>query len=437
MIRILDFAEVTAEEVFARSEPTADVSDIVAAIIRDVRENGDEAVIRYAVKFDGVDPAGFVLELSEEEKSGALRSLDETDPGLTDILRKAAANIAGFCSRQLREGFTMESGPGKITGQKVMPLERAGIYVPGGTAAYPSTVLMDSIPALTAGCKEIIMTTPPNADGSIEPAVIAAAVIAQETVPGAGSVRIFRTGGAQAVAALAYGTESIPAVDKIVGPGNAFVAEAKRQVFGKVAIDMIAGPSEILVVSDGKSDPDVVAADMLSQAEHDKNASAVLVTDSAELAQAVAVSIETQLRSLEREEIARASIEKNGKIIIAADLGQAVDIANEIAPEHLELCVDDPFELFGKVKNAGSVFLGRSCPEALGDYFAGPNHTLPTSGTARFSSPLSVEDFVKTMQFIHYTDGALAEVADDIAALARKEGLTGHARSVLIRSEKG
>ena len=411
MIRILDFAEVTAEEVFARSEPTADVSDIVAAIIKDVRENGDEAVIRYAVKFDGVDPAGFVLELSEEEKSGALRSLDETDPGLTDM--------------------------GKMTGQKVMPLERAGIYVPGGTAAYPSTVLMDSIPALTAGCKEIIMTTPPNADGSIEPAVIAAAVIAQETVPGAGSVRIFRTGGAQAVAALAYGTESIPAVDKIVGPGNAFVAEAKRQVFGKVAIDMIAGPSEILVVSDGKSDPDVVAADMLSQAEHDKNASAVLVTDSAELAQAVAVSIETQLRSLEREEIARASIEKNGKIIIAADLGQAVDIANEIAPEHLELCVDDPFELFGKVKNAGSVFLGRSCPEALGDYFAGPNHTLPTSGTARFSSPLSVEDFVKTMQFIHYTDGALAEVADDIAALARKEGLTGHARSVLIRSEKG
>ena len=436
MIKILDFDEVTAEEIFARSEPTADVSDIVADIIRDVRENGDEAVIRYAAKFDGVDPAGFVLELSEEEKSGAVRSLDETDPGLTDILRKAAANIAGFCSRQLREGFTIESGAGKITGQKVLPLERAGIYVPGGTAAYPSTVLMDSIPALTAGCKEIIMTTPPNADGSIEPAVIAAAVIAQETVPGAGSVRIFRTGGAQAVAALAYGTESIPAVDKIVGPGNAFVAEAKRQVFGKVAIDMIAGPSEILVVSDGKSDPDVVAADMLSQAEHDKNASAVLVTDSAEFAQVVAGAIETQLRSLEREEIARASIEKNGKIIIAADLGQAVDIANEIAPEHLELCVDDPFELFGKVKNAGSVFLGRSCPEALGDYFAGPNHTLPTSGTARFSSPLSVDDFVKTMQFIHYTDSALAEVADDIAALARKEGLTGHARSVLIRSGK-
>ena len=437
MIKILNFAELTAEEVFARNEPTADVSDIVSSIIKDVRENGDEAVIRYAARFDGIDPEGFVLELSSAEKSEAVRSLDKTDPGLTDVLRKAASNIAGFCRKQLREGFVIEDGPGKMTGQKVIPLERAGIYVPGGTAAYPSTVLMDSIPALTAGCREIIMTTPPNADGSIEPAVIAAAVIAQETVPGAGSVRIFRTGGAQAVAALAYGTESIPAVDKIVGPGNAFVAEAKRQVFGKVAIDMIAGPSEILVVSDGKSNPDVVAADMLSQAEHDKNASAVLVTDSAELAQEVAESIETQLRSLEREEIARASIDNNGKIIIAADIGQAVDIANEIAPEHLELCVDDPFELLSSVKNAGSVFLGRSCPEALGDYFAGPNHTLPTSGTARFSSPLSVEDFVKTMQFIHYTDSALAEVAEDIAVFARKEVLTGHARSVLIRSEKG
>ena len=437
MIRILDFAEVTAEEVFARSEPTADVSDIVAAIIKDVRENGDEAVIRYAAKFDGIDPEGFVLELSDEEKTAAIRVLDETDPGITDVMRTAAANIADFCSRQIREGFIIEDSPGTVTGQKVMPLERAGIYVPGGTAAYPSTVLMDTIPALTAGCSEIIMTTPPNADGSIEPAVTAAAVIAQETVTGSGSVRIFRTGGAQAIAALTYGTETIPAVDKIVGPGNAFVAEAKRQVFGKVAIDMIAGPSEILVVSDGKSDPEVVAADMISQAEHDKNASAVLVTDSAELAQAVADAIETQLCSLEREEIARASIENNGKIIIAADLTQAIEISNEIAPEHLELCVSDPVALFDRVKNAGSVFLGRSCPEALGDYFAGPNHTLPTSGTARFSSALSVDDFVRKVQFIQYSGEALAEVAEDIAAFARKEGLTGHARSVLIRSEKG
>ena len=437
MIRIMDFAELTAAEVFARNEATADVADIVAEIIKDVRENGDEAVIRYAAKFDGVDPDGFSLELSEKEKSEAVSMLDETDPGLTGVMRKAAANIAEFCGRQLREGFTIEDRSGRLTGQKVVPLERAGLYVPGGTAAYPSTVLMDSIPALTAGCREIVMTTPPNPDGSIEPAVIAAAVIARETVPGAGNVRIFRTGGAQAIAALAYGTESIPSVDKIVGPGNAFVAEAKRQVFGKVAIDMIAGPSEILVVSDGKSDPEVVAADMLSQAEHDKNASAVLVTDSAELAGAVAEAIEVQLRSLEREEIARASIEKNGKIIIAKDIEQAVEISNEIAPEHLELCVDDPFRIFSKVKNAGSVFLGRSCPEALGDYFAGPNHTLPTSGTARFSSALSVDDFVKKIQFIQYTDEALADVAEDIAAFARKEGLTGHARSVLIRAEKG
>ena len=437
MIRIMDFAELTAAEVFARNEATADVADIVAEIIKDVRENGDEAVIRYATKFDGVDPDGFSLELSEKEKSEAVSMLDETDPGLTGVMRKAAANIAEFCGRQLREGFTIEDRSGRLTGQKVVPLERAGLYVPGGTAAYPSTVLMDSIPALTAGCREIVMTTPPNPDGSIEPAVIAAAVIARETVPGAGNVRIFRTGGAQAIAALAYGTESIPSVDKIVGPGNAFVAEAKRQVFGKVAIDMIAGPSEILVVSDGKSDPEVVAADMLSQAEHDKNASAVLVTDSAELAGAVAEAIEVQLRSLEREEIARASIEKNGKIIIAKDIEQAVEISNEIAPEHLELCVDDPFRIFSKVKNAGSVFLGRSCPEALGDYFAGPNHTLPTSGTARFSSALSVDDFVKKIQFIQYTDEALADVAEDIAAFARKEGLTGHARSVLIRAEKG
>ena len=321
-------------------------------------------------------------------------------------------------------------------GQKVVPLERAGLYVPGGTAAYPSTVLMDSIPALIAGCSEIIMVTPPDADGSINPAIIAAAQAARNAVSGAGEVRIFKTGGAQAIAALAYGTETIPKVDKIVGPGNAFVAEAKRQVFGRVSIDMIAGPSEILVVSDGKSDPEVVAADMLSQAEHDKNASAVLVTDSAELASAVQQAIEKQLATLEREAIARPSIDNNGKIIVAEDLEQAIEISNEIAPEHLELCVDDPFEWLGKVKHAGSIFLGRNCPEALGDYFAGPNHTLPTSGTARFSNPLSVDDFVKKMQYTYYTGDALAEVAEDIAGFACKEGLTGHARSVLIRSGK-
>ena len=436
MIKIMKFADVTAEEVFARSEPTSDVSDIVSGIIEEVKADGDEAVIRYAAKFDGIDPDGFALELTEEEKEEALAKLRETDPGFTDVLSKAAANIVKFHSRQVRNSFIINDTPGVIMGQKIVPLERAGLYVPGGTAAYPSTVLMDSIPALIAGVKEIIMVTPPDADGSVNPAIVAAAAAAQETAPGTGRVRIFKTGGAQAVAALAYGTESIPKVDKIVGPGNAFVAEAKRQVYGKVAIDMIAGPSEILVISDGKSDPDIVAADMLSQAEHDKNASAVLVTDSADLAAAVAESIEKQLVRLEREEITRASIEKNGKIIIADNICQAIDISNEIAPEHLELCVDNPFDLLDSIRHAGSIFLGRNCPEALGDYFAGPNHTLPTSGTARFSNPLSVDDFIKKMQYTYYTRDALSDVAEDIAAFARKEGLTGHARSVLVRSEK-
>ena len=434
MIKILDFAELSPAEVFSRNEPVADVSDIVSEIIQDVISNGDEALVRYAAKFDGIDPAGFELELTEDERAAALASISETDPGFTETLRKAAANIVKFHTRQVRNSFIINDEPGIIMGQKVVPLERAGLYVPGGTAAYPSTVLMDTIPALIAGCSEIIMVTPPDADGSVNPAIIAAAYAAREAVPGAGSVRIFKTGGAQAVAALAYGTESVPKVDKIVGPGNAFVAEAKHQVYGKVSIDMIAGPSEILVISDGKSDPDVVAADMLSQAEHDKNASAVLVTDSAELASAVRDSIEKLLKDMEREEIARASIDRNGKIIIAENLEQAMEISNEIAPEHLELCVDDPFEWLGKVRHAGSIFLGRNCPEALGDYFAGPNHTLPTSGTARFSNPLSVDDFVKKMQYTYYTGDALAEVAEDIAGFARKEGLTGHARSVLIRS---
>ncbi len=433
MIKILDYAELTPAEVFSRNEPTVNVADAVTAIIEDVKANGDEAIVRYAAKFDGIDPEGFELELTEAEKEAALARIDETDPGFRDVLRKAAANIVKFHSKQVRNSFIINDSPGIIMGQKVVPLERAGLYVPGGTAAYPSTVLMDSIPALIAGCSEIIMTTPPDADGSINPAIIAAAEAAQEAAPASGSIRIFKTGGAQAIAALAYGTGSIPKVDKIVGPGNAFVAEAKRQVYGKVAIDMIAGPSEILVVSDGKSDPRVVAADMLSQAEHDRNASAVLVTDSAELAKAVQQEIEEQLQTLEREEIARPSIDINGKIIVAEDLDQAIEISNEIAPEHLELCVDDPFEWLGKVKHAGSIFLGRNCPEALGDYFAGPNHTLPTSGTARFSNPLSVDDFVKKMQYTYYTGDALSEVAEDIAAFARKEGLTGHARSVLSR----
>ncbi|MBO6020184.1 MAG: histidinol dehydrogenase, partial [Clostridia bacterium] len=331
--------------------------------------------------------------------------------------------------KQVRPGFIISEKEGVVTGQKVTPIERVGLYVPGGTAAYPSTVLMDAIPAKIAGCAEIVMTTPPGKDGKVNPAILAAADVA-------GVDRIFKVGGAQAIAALAYGTESVPKVDKIVGPGNAFVAEAKKQVFGVVSIDMIAGPSEILVVADGTCNPAYVAADLLSQAEHDKNASAVLVTDSPELALSVQTELERQIAQLPRREIARASIDKNGKIIVCDDLREALAVSNDIAPEHLELSLDNPFDYLDAVKNAGSIFLGKYCPEALGDYFAGPNHTLPTGGTARFSSPLSVDDFVKKSQFTYYTSDALASVSDKIALFAGKEGLDAHARSVTVRAEK-
>ena len=316
-----------------------------------------------------------------------------------------------------------------MTCQKILPLDRVGLYVPGGTAAYPSSVLMNAIPAKIAGCAEIVITTPPDKNGKVNPAILAAAKVA-------GVNRIFKVGGAQAIAALAYGTESIPKVDKIVGPGNAFVAEAKKQVFGKVAIDMIAGPSEILIVSDGTSNPSHLAADMLSQAEHDRLASAVLVTDSRELAAGVRDEIDSQLKSLDRREIAEASIENNGKIIVCGNLDEAIDIANEIAPEHLEISVDNPFDYLDRIRHAGSVFMGRNCPEALGDYFAGANHTLPTSGTARFSSPLSVDDFIKKMQYTYYTKDALKKVAKDVEFFAEKEGLTAHAKSAVIRIEE-
>ena len=314
-------------------------------------------------------------------------------------------------------------------GQKVTPIEKVGLYVPGGTAAYPSTVLMDAIPAKIAGCSEIVMVTPPSASGKVNPVILAAAKVA-------GVTRIFKMGGAQAIAALAYGTESVPRVDKIVGPGNAYVAEAKKQVFGRVSIDMIAGPSEILVVADATCNPKFVAADLLSQAEHDRMASAVLVTDTYELAEAVSAELERQIPLLPRAEIARASIDNNGKIIVAeGNLMLAIDIANEIAPEHLELSMDNPFDYLDKVKHAGSIFMGKYCPEALGDYFAGPNHTLPTSGTARFSSPLSVDDFVKKSQFTYYTRDALSKVADKVAYFAEREGLSAHARSATVRFE--
>ena len=421
MIRILDYAALGKEAVLARKADAPDVSRPVAEILAAVRQEGDAAVLRYCAAFDGM-PEGTALEVPAEEM---LAACDAVDPALLKVMQEAAENIRAFHKRQLREGFVISERNGVVLGQKVTPLARVGLYVPGGTASYPSTVLMDCIPAKLAGVPEVIMVTPAKG-GKIAPEILAAAAVA-------GVDRVFRAGGAQAVAALAYGTESIPRADKIVGPGNVYVAEAKRQVFGLVDIDMIAGPSEILILADGSCDARFVAADLLSQAEHDKNASAVLVTPSAALASAVQAELERQLALLPRAEIARASIENNGKIILVPTLDAGIAIANEIAPEHLELSVDDPFALLGKVQNAGSIFLGKYCPEALGDYFAGPNHTLPTGGTARFSSPLSVDDFVKRSQFSYYTPEALAAAGKKVARFAQAEGLDAHAESVLVR----
>jgi len=423
MIKIMKYGGVSKDEIFARVEPTFDVTDIVTDIIKNVSENGDKALFEYCEKFDKAKLDS--LEVTEAEIEEAFSIVE---PRFIEIIKTAAENITEFHKRQVRNSFILNEKDGIVTGQKITPIEKVGLYVPGGTAAYPSTVLMDSIPAKIAGCEEICITTPPSADGKVNPVILAAAKIA-------GVDRIFKIGGAQAVAALAYGTETVPKVDKIVGPGNAFVAEAKRQVFGRVSIDMIAGPSEILVIADGKSNPKFVAADLLSQAEHDKLASAVLVTDSYDLAEKVAVEIENQLKVLPREEIARTSIENNGKIIVADNILDVIEVSNEIAPEHLELCVDNPFDYLDKIKNAGSIFMGRYCPEALGDYYAGPNHTLPTSGTARFSSPLSVDDFVKKSQYTYYTKEALFKVAEDVAFFAEKEGLSAHARSATVRLE--
>ena len=423
MIRIMKYGEVANADIFARVVPEVDVQKIVSDIISDVRARGDEALYEYCEKFDKVKLSS--LEVSADEFDAAFAQME---PEFIDVLQTAAANIRQFHEKQVRNSFIITEREGVIMGQKVSPLDRVGLYVPGGTAAYPSTVLMDAIPAKIAGCGEIVITTPPGKDGKINPAILAAAKVA-------GVDRVFKVGGAQAVAALAYGTATIPCVDKIVGPGNAFVAEAKKQVFGRVAIDMIAGPSEILIVADGKSNPVHVAADLLSQAEHDKLASAVLVTDSMVLAEAVQAEVERQVRRLPRVEIASASIDNNGKIIVADNLDQAIGIANALAPEHLELCVDNPFDYLDKVKHAGSIFMGRNCPEALGDYLAGPNHTLPTGGTARFYSPLSVDDFVKKSQYTYFTREALGDVKDKVALFAEKEGLSGHARSVLSRFE--
>lgn len=421
MIKILKYGEVTNDEIFARAETSMNVEAIVTEIIENVKQNGDKALFEYCEKFDKAKLDTLLVTAEEIEEA-----VNTVEPKFLQILKTAAENIRNFHQNQKRDGFEIKGEDGIVIGQKVTPIDRAGVYVPGGTAAYPSTVLMDTIPAKIAGCREVVMVTPPSANGKVNPVILAAAKIA-------GINKIFKVGGAQAVAALAYGTESIPKVDKIVGPGNAFVAEAKKQVFGQVSIDMIAGPSEILVVADGKSEPSHVAADLLSQAEHDRLASAVLVTDSLDLANAVSDELEKQIPLLSRSEIARASIDNNGKIIVADDIEKVIDISNEIAPEHLELLVDDPFDYLQKIRHAGSIFMGRNCPEALGDYYAGPNHTLPTSGTAKFSSPLSVDDFVKKTQYTYYTREALSKVAEDVAFFAEKEGLTAHAKSAVIR----
>ncbi|MDD5931735.1 MAG: histidinol dehydrogenase [Oscillospiraceae bacterium] len=422
MIPIYEFDRISPEMLLNRDiQAEENVSAAVDGIIAAVRQRGDEALRDYTARFDGVELKD--LQVSEVEIEAAWEAVDGE---FRTTLQMAADNIRRFHEQQVHRDFVLTDRPGVVMGQRYTPIERVGVCVPRSPVAFPSTILMNVIPARIAGVSEIVLVTPPEKDGSVSASALAAAKIA-------GVTKIFKVGGAQAVAALAYGTETIPRVDKIVGPGGIFVATAKRKVFGRVAIDMIAGPSEILVIADGKCDPRWVAADLLSQAEHDVLASAVLVTDSRDLAEDVRTEVEVQLARLPRREVARRSIDDNGKIIVTESLERAVEAANLIAPEHLELCVEEPFALLPLVKNAGSIFLGRSAPEALGDYFAGPNHTLPTSGTARFSSPLSVDDFVKKSSFLYYSQEAISPVADRIADFALREGLYAHAQSVLTR----
>lgn len=424
MLKPVIYRESLKEEILFRKQiKTTEVEKTVTAILQDIRENGDKAVREYTLKFDGVCPSEFIV--SEEEIANAF-SLVSKD--YAEILKRSKENIFEFHKKQLKTGFEYKKD-GIILGQKVSAVERAGIYVPGGTAAYPSTVLMNAVPASVAGVKEIIMVTPPQKDGKIKPEVLVAAKIA-------GVDKIYKIGGAQAIGALAYGTESVPKVDVITGPGNIYVATAKKHVYGEVGIDMIAGPSEILVIADKTADPEFIAADMLSQAEHDKLATAVLLTDSEEIAQKTAVALEKRLELLPRKEIASVSLKENGKIIITKDIEEAVYVSDCLAPEHLEICTENPFEYLKKVKNAGSVFLGHFTPEATGDYYAGANHTLPTSGTAKFSSPLGVETFLKTTQYIFYERDALMCASDDIITFAESEGLGAHAESVRVRKIK-
>ncbi|NLW77929.1 MAG: histidinol dehydrogenase [Ruminococcaceae bacterium] len=422
MIDMIDSSTVDIDAMLRKREDAQpDVSAAVGEILQAVKTRGDAALLDYTERFDGVRPAA--LRVTAQEIDTAMAQVGEA---YLAILREAAENIVNFHSRQVRQGFVMAERPGIVMGQRVLPLERVGVYVPGGTAAYPSTVLMDVIPAKIAGVSQIIMVTPPEKDGSVHPNILAAAGVA-------GVTDIYKVGGAQAVAALSYGTQSIPRVDKIVGPGNIYVATAKRMVYGMVDIDMIAGPSDILIIADESADAAFVAADMLGQSEHDENAAAVLVTTSAVLAGEVQAELKKQLALLSRKEIAEASLQKNGRILLTSTIEKAAELSNKISPEHLEICVNEPFALLPAIRNAGSVFLGHYTPEALGDYFAGPNHTLPTAGTARFYSPLSVDDFVKKSSYLYYDKTALKQVADKVITFAESEGLTAHANSVAVR----
>lgn len=424
MIKTYNLKDISIGDILAREEEKINVADIVSAVIDNVKKNGDKALAEYTEKFDKVKLDSIIV--TDEEMDEAMAAVD---PEFLEIMNEAAENIRKYHRCQVRQGYALTDKQGVIIGQRVTPIEKVGVYVPGGSAPLPSSVLMNVIPAKIASVPFIAMATPPQKDGKVNPAILAAAKIAGVDV-------IYKMGGSQAIAAFAYGTETVTAVDKVVGPGNAFVAEAKRQVFGKIGIDMIAGPSEVLVIADGSCNPKVVAADMLSQAEHDKMASAILVTDSAGLAAAVAYELEVQIPLLERAEIARASIDTYGKIILTDNLHASVEIANEIAPEHLELMVEEPFAYLPEIKNAGSIFMGKNCPEPLGDYYAGTNHVLPTSGTAKFSSPLSVDDFVKKSSYIYYTRDALEKEAEKVNRFAREESLTAHARSATVRFEK-
>lgn len=400
-----------------------DVTETVSEIINNVMMNGDKAVREYTIKFDGKAPDAF--EVPKEELT-ALTA--DCDPEFIATLKKAADNIRNFHERQKQQSWLTTKDNGVIMGQRIRGLKRVGLYVPGGTAAYPSSVLMNAIPAKIAGVSELIMVTPPGKDGKPNPDIMAAAAIA-------GVDRVFLMGGAQAVAALAYGTESVPKVDKIVGPGNIFVATAKKLLYGTVDIDMIAGPSEILVLADESANPKFLAADLMSQAEHDKLASAILITTSDKLAEDTTKEIYRQVEELSRKDIIEYSLDNYGVIIVCDTMERAIELANELAPEHLEVCCENPMEYVGKLDNAGSVFLGNYSPEPLGDYFAGPNHVLPTSGTARFFSPLSVDTFVKKSSFIYYTDEALQNDSDDIIRFANTEGLTAHANSIIVRKK--